>query len=80
MQINGMPVSMNINLEREAKALNTLKTNNLEFWLAPIITALLYFKISPLPADLPSETLEVTRGMLNVSGWEAKGLGMVGKS
>lgn len=63
MQINGMPVSMNINLEREAEALNTLKTNNLEFWLAPIITALLYFKIPSLPADLPSETLEVTRGM-----------------
>lgn len=80
MQINGMPASMNINLERESEALNTPKTNNVAFCdsslLAPIIMALLYFKV-PL---LPSETLEVIRGMWSISGWQARGLGVMGES
>lgn len=76
MQINGMPASMNINLERVSEALNTLKTNNVAFChsslLTPIIMALLYFKVPRLPAGLPSETLEITREVLNVSRWQAR--------
>lgn len=66
MQINGMPVSMNINLERESEALKY--THNQQCGILQLLqpalrfTALLYFKVPLLPAYFPLEPLKVTKG------------------